>query len=229
MVSADASSFGIGTVFAQEQFLHRNNPNNNGSLLHISLGHRPRLNRNMLRLKKRHWHNLGVSLVNTCLVRTVCHIRIETDHKPFEGYAFCLYYLTCPRERLDYCWHFVLCSLDTSVRCWCLSQDTDIFVNTVMSRLPTTEMRLAEAEQDQACKQLKVYCKSDKHKVLVALRPFFSVSSELTVKQGILMHNNRIVIPSSLQYTKTYVLARLHMEHQGITKCRNRALQSTPS
>jgi len=61
------------------------------------------------------------------------------------------------------------------------------------------------------------------HKVLVALKPYFSVSFELTVRHGILMRNNRIVIISSLCQD---ILARLHTGHQVITKCHKRVLQS---
>jgi len=57
----------------------------------------------------------------------------------------------------------------------------------------------------------------------VTLKPYFSVFSELTVQQDILMRNSRILIPSSLRQD---ILARLHTGHQGITKCRKRASQS---
>jgi len=89
------------------------------------------------------------------------------------------------------------------------SQDTEMFVNTVMSCLPTAEKRLAEVKQkqqeDEVCQQLKSYCKSgwpDQRKVPAVLKPYFLVSSELTIQHGILMHNNRIVI--LLLCAKTY-------------------------
>ena len=89
-----------------------------------------------------------------------------------------------------------------------------IFVNKVMSCLPTAERLLAEMKQKQAedevCEQLKEFCKSgwpNKHDVPVALRPYFSVSAELTVQYDILMLNNRTVVPLSLHQ---YVLARLY-------------------
>ena len=49
------------------------------------------------------------------------------------------------------------------------------------------------------------------------------MSADLTIHCGILMCSNRIVIPSSLHKD---MLDRLHMWHQGITKCCRRALQS---
>ena len=109
-------------------------------------------------------------------------------------------------------------------------QDTDMFVNTVIPCLPTTERQLAEVKQKQAedevFQQLKKYCKSgwpNKHDVPVALRPYFSVSAELTVQHDILMRNNQTVV---LLSPCQDILARLHTGHQGITKCRRRALQS---
>ena len=109
-------------------------------------------------------------------------------------------------------------------------QDTEIFVHTVMSTLRATECRLTEIrqkqEEDEVCKQLKQYCESgwpNKHQVPQILKSYYSVSAELTIQQGLLMRNNRLVIPSSLCHD---MLDRLHTGHQGITKCRRRAQQS---
>ena len=95
--------------------------------------------------------------------------------------------------------------------------------------LPATEKKLVEITQkqkeDEVCKQLKEYCQSgwpNKHQVPDALKPYYSLSAELTIQQGILTCNNRIVVPSSL---RPDMLNRLHTGHQGITKCR-RALWS---
>jgi len=105
-----------------------------------------------------------------------------------------------------------------------------MFVNTIMSSLPATEKRLTEImqkqEEDDACRQLKHFCQKgwpDKHEVPEALKPYYSLSSELTVYKGLLMRSNRIVIPSCLRKD---MLDRLHTGHQGITKCRRRAQQS---
>ncbi|XP_053373930.1 uncharacterized protein K02A2.6-like [Mercenaria mercenaria] len=49
------------------------------------------------------------------------------------------------------------------------------------------------------------------------------LSSEITVNNGLLMRNDRLIIPSEL---KTDILARLHEAHQGINKCRSRAKES---
>ena len=85
------------------------------------------------------------------------------------------------------------------------NQDTEMFIATVMSCLPATEIWLTEItqkqEEDEVCKQLKQYCQSGwprKHQVPETLNPYYSVSSELTIQHGILMHKNRMAIPSSL-------------------------------
>ena len=82
------------------------------------------------------------------------------------------------------------------------NQDTEMFVASVVSYLPANEKRLIEKqEEDEVCKHLKQYCQSgwpNKHQVPETLKPYYSVSSELTTQHSILMRNNRIVIPSSL-------------------------------
>ena len=49
------------------------------------------------------------------------------------------------------------------------------------------------------------------------------MAGELAVDGGLLMRGNRLVIPSALQ---AEVLTQLHVGHQGIQKCRERAKQS---
>ena len=110
------------------------------------------------------------------------------------------------------------------------SHDVEMFVNTIMSSLPATKQRLTEMAHEQStdeiCKQLIQYCQSgwpSKHQVPQSLKPYYSVSAELNIQQGLLMRNNRIVIPSSLH---SDMLDKLHTGHQGITKCHRRAQQS---
>ena len=96
--------------------------------------------------------------------------------------------------------------------------------------LTATEKRLTEItqkqEEDEVCKHRKQYYQSgwpNKHQNPETLKPYYSVSSELTIQHSILMCNNRSVIPSSLLED---MLDRLHTGHQGITKYHRRALQS---
>ena len=85
---------------------------------------------------------------------------------------------------------------------------------------------MQEQEEDTVCKQLKQYCLSEwpnKCDVPETLKPYYSVSAELTIQRGILMCSNSIVIPSSLRKD---MLDKLHMGHQGITKCHIEELYS---
>ena len=55
------------------------------------------------------------------------------------------------------------------------------------------------------------------------LKQYFPVKDELLVTNGLLLRGNRLVIPQSLRLE---MLQKLHAGHQGINKCRQRALQS---
>ena len=55
------------------------------------------------------------------------------------------------------------------------------------------------------------------------LRPYWDKKQHLTVNDGMLMYDKRIVIPQALQLG---VLEQLHAGHLGITKCKGRAFNS---
>ena len=61
------------------------------------------------------------------------------------------------------------------------------------------------------------------HKLPAAVHPYYSVASEISVQQGLLMRGGRIIIPPSLRQE---ILGKIHAGQQGITKCRERARQS---
>ena len=56
--------------------------------------------------------------------------------------------------------------------------------------------------------------------VPLCLRPFYSVRSELSCIEGLLVFRDRIVVPSSM---RDCILELIHESHQGIAKCRDRA------
>ena len=60
-------------------------------------------------------------------------------------------------------------------------------------------------------------------KLSVEVKHYMPVSSELSVHEGLLMRNKRIVIPKPLQ---AETLIAIHKGHQGITKCRECAKHS---
>ena len=78
-------------------------------------------------------------------------------------------------------------------------------------------MKLAEIRQ---------YCLEGwPHKSQVSQRvcPYYTVSAEISLSEGLLLQGSRIIIPQSL---RKKVLQQIHTGHQGITKCRDRARQS---
>lgn len=55
------------------------------------------------------------------------------------------------------------------------------------------------------------------------LRPYYDVRSELSVTNGLVVYQDRIVIPTAL---REELLERLHETHQGLDKCKERAKMS---
>ena len=109
-------------------------------------------------------------------------------------------------------------------------QQVDNFVHLVTDSLPITETRLLQIaqmqEQDAVCQELKEYCLNgwpESSQVKGFVKPYRPVSSEISVQDGLLMRNNRIIIPSQLRQE---ILNKIHTGHQGIHKCRERARQS---
>ena len=111
-----------------------------------------------------------------------------------------------------------------------LCQDAEMFVNTITTNLPATAQYLLEIakkqDEDKPCSKVKQFCKTGwpkQPKMPDSLKAYHSVSAELSVNNDLLMRGNRIVIPPTLRQD---MLERLHEGHQGITKCRLRAQQS---
>ena len=74
----------------------------------------------------------------------------------------------------------------------------------------------------------KSYCLNgwpDRVRLKGVIKKYQKVKDELSVTNcnGLVLRGNRLVIPKSLQQE---MLNKLHAGHQGITKCRQRALQS---
>ena len=108
-----------------------------------------------------------------------------------------------------------------------LQQEAGVFVRVVLQSIPATEEHMKEIRdlqlQDPTCQQITGYCRSgwpDKHSVPDAVKPYFSVAAEISETNNLLMRGSRIVIPLPL---RSEMLKRIHESHQGITKCRERA------
>jgi len=103
-------------------------------------------------------------------------------------------------------------------------------VNLVVNSLPATEDGLQNIRYDlladPICSKVIEFCQrgwpSNKN-LDFSLQPYKKVSDDLCYHQGLLMKGSRLVIPSSLQKS---ILERIHEGHQGIVKCRERAKTS---
>ena len=110
------------------------------------------------------------------------------------------------------------------------NKEVEAYVNLVLESLPATEKQLKRIKEAQAedvvCSQVLKYCNEgwpNKDTLSGPVKPYFQFTGELNVQNGLLLKGSRIVIPTSLQIE---MLDRVHIAHQGIQKCRQRAQQS---
>ena len=112
-----------------------------------------------------------------------------------------------------------------------LPDEVETFIATVVSMLPATEQRLESYRQAQAqdtiCTQVMDYGKlgwpKKQSAIPSSIVPYWTVMNFLTIHNNLLLYNNRIVVPLSLQ---NETLQKLHEGHQGIEKCRMRTRSS---
>lgn len=113
-----------------------------------------------------------------------------------------------------------------------LIEEADHFMNTSIATLPATAARMAEISSaqnsDAVCTEVRRYCLDGWPAYMPQqplLRPYWENRHRLTIAehQKILLMDNRLVIPSSLQLS---ILEHIHQGHLGITKCRARAMES---
>lgn len=110
------------------------------------------------------------------------------------------------------------------------SDEVEAYVSLIVNSLPATENRLQvikkRQEEDAVCKRVMQYCQEgwpSRSAIEGALKPYHHLATELSVHEGLLMRGDRLVIPTQLQLE---ILDKLHEGHQGLTKCRQRARQS---
>ena len=112
------------------------------------------------------------------------------------------------------------------------TKEVDAYVNNIMivSSLPATDVMIRDIKSSQSsdatCQKIHEYLQAGwphKSRQPNDVKPFMSVSTELSLQDGLLMRSSRIVVPQSL---RADILQRIHSGHQGITKCRARASQS---
>ncbi|KAL7870545.1 hypothetical protein SRHO_G00080420 [Serrasalmus rhombeus] len=243
VVSADASSFGLGAVLLQRQ--------EEGYLKPVAYSSRA-LTETEKRYAQIEKEALAITWACERFSDYLVGIRfhVETDHKPLVPLlgsksldelppriqrlrmrlmAFCYSISHVAGKKLATADVLSRAPLRESEQ---LKQEEEIklYVNMVMSTLPATEKRLHEIrkcqEGDEILSQVKKYCNEgwpDRSQIDRAYLPYIQVEEELTVEDGLLLKGCRLVIPKALQ---TDILQKLHAGHQGIAKCRERAKQS---
>lgn len=111
-----------------------------------------------------------------------------------------------------------------------LQVEIDTFVRAVIKNLPIKSYFLKlikqEQEDDSVCKKLKEYSIMswpEKSKLPIELFPYYQHRYDISFSENLLLKNTRIIIPKSLQLK---VLEFIHTGHLGIAKCRERAKMS---
>ena len=105
--------------------------------------------------------------------------------------------------------------------------EAEMFAMAAVDNLPASAQRLESYKSAQlahpVCSQVIHHCSRgwpSKHKITSQLRPYWMARESLTVTDGILLYNQRIVVPVFLQQD---TLTNLHAGHQGIRRSRLRA------
>ena len=99
-----------------------------------------------------------------------------------------------------------------------LQEETEAYINLIVSHLPATDRRLTEIKEHQ---EKDPTLQKWKEEIQQGRRKKKSMRfGDLSIHNGLMMRSNRIVIPKDLQQE---VLLQLHSGHQGIHKCKERA------
>ena len=245
IVSADASSFGLGAVLLQRQL--------SGELKPVAF-----ISRSMTPMEQRYAQIEKEALAFTWACDRLSDylidlsFSIQTDHKPLVPLFSSKHLEELPiriqRFRLRMMrFHYSICHVpgkklviaDTLSRAPAagptseddlFQHETNAFLDVVLEDIPATEQRIQEIRElqlkDPACQHISEYCQSgwpDTHSCPDAVRPYLPVAAELYEANNLLLRGSRIVIPPSL---REEMLGRIHSAHQGITKCRERARRS---
>ena len=245
ILSADASSFGLGAVLLQRQKAGDLKP-----VAYISHSMTPTERRYAQIEKEALAFTWACERLSDYLIGLKFHI--NTDHKPLVPLFSTKHLDELPARvqrfrlrmmRFEFSISYVpgkeLLTADALSRApatdpapadLLLQQEADAYVSMVLQGLPATEQRLLEIKQlqedDIACQKIIEYSQNewpDKRTVDACVLPYYSVAAELYMVDGLLMRGSRIVVPPSL---RREMLTRIHCGHQGIVKCRERARQS---
>ena len=245
IVSADASSYGLGAVLLQEQ--------KNGDVKPVAY-----ISRSLSPVEERYAQIEKEALAFTWVCERLSsflvglHFYIQTDHKPLiplfstknleelpvRVQRFRIHMLRF-QFTIDHVPGKHLVIADTLSRApvqkptdqdLILQNDTRAFIDFVTERLPALESRLKQIEQEQkkdpVCKELSKYCLEGwptKSSLSGPVKQYYPLAPEMSIVNGLLMRNSRIIIPTSL---RKQILCQIHTGHQGLHKCHERARQS---
>ena len=111
--------------------------------------------------------------------------------------------------------------------CEVLQDDAELFAAQVIAHLPASKARMdvyrSSQTSDPVTSAVIKYCRfgwPEKHRLQSELRVYWSLRGELTVYDGLLFFGKCLVIPQALQEETRQ---SLHQGHQGIQRCQLRA------
>ncbi|UYV82469.1 hypothetical protein LAZ67_21002319, partial [Cordylochernes scorpioides] len=215
IVSADASSFGLGGVLRQEQ--------PDGSLKPIAY-----VSRTLSETEKRYSQieKEGLAIVWTCDRLKDYVTEVASTKMRMMRYSYQISHIAGKKQIVADMLSRKPMSKPHKDE---LEEELSAYIQSI--EFPATEERLLEIsrkkKEDSLCSQLAKYCMSgwpkNKREVDPALRGYWQFQEDLTYQNGLLLRGQRILIPKSLRKD---ILEKLHQGHFGINKCRSRAKES---
>ncbi len=111
-----------------------------------------------------------------------------------------------------------------------LMKDTNIYVDEIVNSMPASSTYMAQLrkrlQEDSVCSEVMSYCQCewpDRSKLSGPVKAYWPDKDVLTVHDGLLLMDSRLVIPTAMRNS---VLDALHEGHQGMTRCRERARET---
>ena len=109
-------------------------------------------------------------------------------------------------------------------------EDVEDFTTETLKFIPASMQKLKEISEaqdaDEDCAEVKQLCRDGWPAYLhdsPSLQPYFEKRAHLTLHKGLLIYDDRIVIPKTMRLE---MLNKIHQGHLGITKCRARAREA---